>query len=226
MADTTYYVTADNHISASLPDNNFGNSTSGLIAGQDAGGNLFRTLLKFDISAITHANTIRAAKLRMYANQVDSAPASEAASSAYKLIDPGWTEMGSTYNKYDGSNNWPGGAGAFGDVEPSLRVQFAAPVVAGAWKEAAGFGDICRDAVRHVAGIVNLLLRTDAETLDEWFAFRPLDYDSGSVKAELVVTTGSRIRSGRPPLRRSHYLSRHEQRPGGWRPALAGLTDV
>ena len=79
------------------------------------------TLMKFDLSSIPSGQTIISASLALKVTENNS---SGYAVNVYRLTQP-WTEMGSTWNTYDGTNAWPGGGGGMGDAVGSNGVTAA-----------------------------------------------------------------------------------------------------
>lgn len=90
----------------SLPDTNYGTYTI-------LGVNLTytRSLIKFDLSAIPNGSTIDAANF--YSYHSGSGGHVFSSHNMYSILPAniGWTEMGATWNKRDGTNNWAGSLG-------------------------------------------------------------------------------------------------------------------
>jgi hypothetical protein len=224
MADTTFLTTADNRLEEDAATTANGADIY-LEVGNGSGADAHRTILEFDASAFSYV--VGAAKVR---SRILALAAGADQCRAYKLINPGtgWVEAQSSYNNYKTGTAWPGGAGAFGDVDLAIYSDIVLLPIAGhigIWWEITGLKDLVQDALDNEAGAVRLLIKSINEATGNHVDFYSKERDDGSSPAELVVT-GSRIRTGRPNLRRSHYAARNEQRPGGWRPALAGLTNV
>lgn len=220
MADTTYYAAADNRLEEDSPTTTNGADIY-LAVGQGSSADAHRTILEFDVSAFT--GTVAAAKARL---RLLSLAAGADQCRAYKLIDPGtgWVEAQSSYNNYKTGTAWPGGAGAFGDVDLAIYSDIVLLPVAGHvgnWWEITGLKDLVQDAITNEAGIVRILIKSVAEATANFADFYSKERDGGSSPPELVLSSG--IRSGRPVLQRSHYVSRHRQRPGSWRPSLLGM---
>ena len=94
----------DNFIRANDPDTNFGTLTIGYI-GEDFvdTGEVNRLLIKWDLSTIPANAVVNSAILSLYVTADRSSNARTLR--AYRVLRA-WTEEGSTWNKYDGSNAW------------------------------------------------------------------------------------------------------------------------
>ena len=79
----------------------------------------YRSLIKFDLSAIPSNAIVTHADIEFTMVLDGTARASQSGMLLPYPLLRNWTELGSTYNKYDASNNWqtPGAAGAL-DAEP------------------------------------------------------------------------------------------------------------
>ncbi len=103
-------------------DENNGNKdelrTSSLI------GDEYRTLLQFDLSAVPPTVSVQTATLELYLRNFDLSDVVE----AHRVLRD-WTEMGATWNDYDGVNTWnsPGG-----DYDPDIADSFLADGIG--WK--------------------------------------------------------------------------------------------
>lgn len=101
----------DTMINANAPAVNYG-ANVGLYIGESAGSaDKFRTLIRFDLSSIPPGSQILSAYLELYMYFDDSNSPTEY--KVYRLLRA-WTELGATWNTYDGVNNWEtaGAAGA------------------------------------------------------------------------------------------------------------------
>ena len=199
---TTHYASADGYLNDAFPTVNYGTG-NGLFTGASSGGNIMRSLFRFDISATVGAVTAATFRLNVYSVPV----ASQKPATIYRLTETGWVEATATWNTYDGSNAWPGGAGAATDTTEDGKVAFNLPAGAG-WLEVPGLATICNDAIAGAAGIVNLLVKRDTEVdapaANHYMSARSREYDSGSTKPELVVTASA----GRPAHPRFMWCSK------------------
>jgi hypothetical protein len=120
-SDPTYTFqpsTIDTFLYQLHPDNNYGTLTElDVKSHYNSGDNTHRnarTLLKFDLtSQIPAGATINSAVLSLYYYDYDHAGSDPSGRTywTYRLTQTAWTETGSTWNKYDGTNSWttPGG---------------------------------------------------------------------------------------------------------------------
>ncbi len=191
---TTYYASADATLKEDFPTVNYGEGNS-LFLGVDSSSNVLRSLFRFDISATVGAVLSATFRLNVYSIPV----ASEKPATLYRLTEGRWVEATTTWNTYDGANGWPGGVGGAGDTTEDGKVAFNLPASTG-WLEVAGLTTICNDAIAGASGIVNLLIKRDTEVDDpvgnHYISARSREYDAGSVKPELVITSAGA--SGRP----------------------------
>lgn len=90
---------------------NYGTNVKVEVGEENASGASWRTLIQFDLASISAGSSILSAVLSLYAT--DDLSSNARAFRVYRMKQA-WTETGSTWLTYDGSNNWSGGAGAFG----------------------------------------------------------------------------------------------------------------
>ena len=110
MSNTLLYTTNDTYIDSGNTGSNFATSNTATI-GWD-GTHTFRMLVRFDLTTL--APTTSYGYLTIYQSAASSA--SPVAASIYLMSDSIKITDGATWNTYDGTNNWPGGAGGAGDV--------------------------------------------------------------------------------------------------------------
>jgi hypothetical protein len=105
------------------------NSNYGSLTGIDIGANsgIYRSLLKFDFGALPGNAILDSVSLSVYIYGIVGS--SGRTLWAYRLTQTGWTELGSTWNKYDGSNSW---SSAGGDYTTTNGVSISGPG-AGNW---------------------------------------------------------------------------------------------
>lgn len=109
---TTYssqVALADTQMRSNAADTNFGTAL-GLKIGDlsDPGAQYRWSLVKFDLSSIPAGSAISAAALSLWLSIEDSASNVTVGIYRCKRI---WTELGCTWNKYDGSNAWAAAGG-------------------------------------------------------------------------------------------------------------------
>lgn len=92
--------TIDNTIGSSSATTNFG--TLGFVQVSNGTGDIFHGLVEFTGFSIPGGETVTSALLDMYLQGTTS----NARDIQVSRIIQTWTELGSTYNTYDGTNNW------------------------------------------------------------------------------------------------------------------------
>src|SRR5262249_22619729 len=117
--------------------------------------NAQRALLRFTLGGVPASATVLACTLTVEADAVDAPLPGH----VWRVTQPGWTETGATWNRYDGTHTWatPGG-----DVDATSGIPFAPPVVSGPF----AFPDLtalCRDAIAARGGRLGLLIQQDTE---------------------------------------------------------------
>ena len=147
------------YVSLASPDLNPGSNTWIIVlAGLD--GYVYRTFLKFDLTGQIVVNSIiNSATLSLYYyNNAGQDPVGRTYW-AYRLTQTAWTELGVTWNKYDGTNAW---ATAGGDYTTTNGASAVMPASYGwvAWTVTAQV----QTAVDSVGRIVHFLVRDGAET--------------------------------------------------------------
>src|SRR5690606_524228 len=100
MATVDLSPTGDTEISSYSPDTNFG--TIGELNIQYTNKQAARTLIKFDLSALTGATIISATLYYTAYNNISST----ATTYLHRILsgNSGWTESGATFNTIDGTN--------------------------------------------------------------------------------------------------------------------------
>lgn len=149
---------ADNCLNETAPNQNYGTLTYIMLGSYE---NLRRRGIdKFDFSAdIPAGATINSAtfSLYYYGNYVDPVGRTYW---AYKLTRTDWTELGSTWNKYDGTNNWTTAGGDYVTSDPAGG-SAVVPATFGwmNWDVQA----IVQDAVDNVGRVAHFLIRDETE---------------------------------------------------------------
>jgi hypothetical protein len=103
-------------INQNAPTTNYGTFTD-LESGRDGADTTRRSLVLFDLSSIPGDATCDDATLTLYNSSANNNSTNQ--HTLYHM-NQAWTEGGCTWNTYDGTNSWPGGAGADGDKGNSL----------------------------------------------------------------------------------------------------------
>jgi len=119
--------TADNVLLSAFPTTNYGTSVNLNVGRVDASGGIYRSLLKFDCSALPNYITVTFALLRFYVYAVVGS--SGRTLWAYRLTRTDWTETGSTWNNYKAGSTW---TAAGGDWTVTNGVSVSGPAV-GNW---------------------------------------------------------------------------------------------
>jgi hypothetical protein len=78
-----------------------------------------RTILKFDMSTIPPGATVISATLSLYYYDILGTVPTNRPYWVYRITQTAWTELGSTWNTYDGTNSWssPGGGGDYATTD-------------------------------------------------------------------------------------------------------------
>src|SRR5262245_25754957 len=149
--------------------------------------NAQRPLMRFTLGGAPAGATVLACTLIVQADVVEAPLPGH----VFRVTQPGWTETGATWNRYDGINPWatPGG-----DVDATSGIAFTPPAAPGPF----AFPDLtplCEDAIAARGGRLDLLIRQDAETpgtpRHQWSLVTSDDTASPSLRPELMVSLGS-----------------------------------
>ena len=124
MAVATLQPTADTYTSGGSQSTNFGTSNFVLagVATPGKSAQILRGLFRFSLASLLTAESIDEAVLTFF---IYSNNAATATFGVHRITQPAWTELGATYLKYDGANNW---AGAGGDFDASAWQAGIAPL--------------------------------------------------------------------------------------------------
>lgn len=176
----------DNVINSTLPTTNFGTSTAMAITWASGTTLIRRGLIRFDLSAIPAGSAISAAALTF--NHAD--PTGDATGKAlelHRITQPAWTELGSTWNTYDGTNNW---ASAGGDFVALAGATEAAPAAGGgAGTVEYDVKTLAQDALDERSGLLDLLIRLDNESGSDYSCvLRSSDYTTALERPLLAIT--------------------------------------
>jgi hypothetical protein len=111
----------------------------------------FRTLLRFDLSAILGATVADAA---LTLTEGNGSSLTNETFSVHRLTQPNWTELGATWMSYDGTNPWGTQGGDF-VATPAQSLTVTAP-------QSLVFGDLkalVQDAIALRGGMLNMLIK-------------------------------------------------------------------
>jgi hypothetical protein len=142
----------------------------------------FRSLLRFDLASLPPGSSIVDATLALaHANSNLSTSATFYAS---RLTQPAWTELGATWNKYNGASNWSAAGGDFTTVDQdsctisSSTQDLTFPTLA----------NLVVDAIQNRGGVLHLLVRGPEESSGtKLFGGNSSDSASASSRPKLTV---------------------------------------
>jgi hypothetical protein len=164
VSSTIFNPTIDSFMSGVSTTTNYGTLNLAGPSTVYAGGSkteLTRPILNFDITSIA-GQTLVTAKLRLYVGDLYNPVGAK----VYRCTRPAtWTELGVTWNKYDGTNNWTTAGGDYDAATPT-PVAFTTGVSQFAWFEITGLLAFATDAIANRSNVVSLILRLDDEAPD------------------------------------------------------------
>jgi len=150
---------ADTRLLQSTPTTNYG--TSELISNVPLNSFLQNSLISFDFTALPLGATITSSTLELYYYLYAVADPVGRTIAVSRLTRTGWTELGATWNTYDGSNAWTSGGGDYTAVDAATQVVPAAygwmtwDVLAQAQYAQTNTGEIIHMHIRDTSGSVN-----------------------------------------------------------------------
>jgi hypothetical protein len=149
----------DATIQKSAPNTNNGTTTPLFIGNPDGIANdIWRTLLRFDVSIFANATDLASATLTLV--NLQTIPVNIANTFKIKrLTQPAWQEANATWNKYDATHNW---TTAGGDVTNVLAV--TATLAHAGDNLTADISNLILDAINNRGGWLNLIIQRTAET--------------------------------------------------------------
>ena len=142
---------------ASAANNNFGQTGELTIGTRIVGKSsqtLFRALLRFDVTQLVGAS-ITSAALTITAGG-GSLSVNETFT-LHRLTQANWTELGATWNAYNGANAWTTSGG---DFDPTPAQSLTIPTVQ--YLVFDGLGAIVEDALRLRGGLLDVLIKGTA----------------------------------------------------------------
>jgi len=176
----------DNYLYDASADANAGGNAELGIGENNAAVAKNRTLIKFDLSVIPASAKIASATLSLYCYQDNCSTART--HRVYRLLRA-WTELGSTWNKYDGANNWAtaGGFGAADCEQNDIGTRDFG--VNDAINEFKNYPLTAAKVQEMVSGAFTnngFLIKADGE-LDDAYYFRSSDYGTAADRPKLTV---------------------------------------
>jgi hypothetical protein len=148
--------------------------------------NTQRPLVRFTLGAAPAGTTALACTLTVQADVVEAPLPGH----VWRVTQPGWTETGATWNRYDGISAWatPGG-----DVDATSGIAFTPPGGPGPF----AFPDLtelCADAIAARGGQLDLQIRQDTETpgtpRHQWSFVTSDDTANPATRPKLTVLLG------------------------------------
>ena len=177
--------TADNWLQQDNADANMGNSTE-LHVRSHSGKNC-RAIVKFDMSGIIpDGATVISATLSLRYWEYDGTNPSDRTYKVYRLTQTAWTEGGSTWNKYDGTNSWTSLGGDYTTADASSA---SVPSRTPSWMNWTVTAQV-QYAVNNVGKVAHLLIRDQTEdAATQYLAkFRSKEYATPGLRPKLDVT--------------------------------------
>ena len=172
----------DNHFYQGRPDENNGDIT--YLWFRRVAGTETWDILNFNISDLPAGAVISSAKLYLYYYDISDADPVGESVDAYKITRDNWTELGSTWNKYDGTNNWTTPGGDYVTSNPAGgNTTFPASFGWMSWEIKA----IVEDAIANVGSSVNVIVKgTTTDTAGASFYSNNYTTDT-SLRPKLVI---------------------------------------
>jgi len=166
---------------------NFGSATDAVIGTStaDKATLKFRYLTRFDLSGIPAGAVIFSATLSLF--RVGDMISSPAQFHARRLIRPDWTELGVTWNKYDGANNWTAPGGDYAS-EGAVTIT----VASGSDLVFPSLAPLVSDALAERAGMLELIVLGPESGTASFVSVATSDHASAALRPRLVVEYGLR----------------------------------
>lgn len=171
----------DNYCSSRNSNTNNGSATA-LQIGWSSGFEL-RSIKRFDVSSIPAKSKVDASSSLVL--NVSTAAASAQTFYLHRLTQAGWTEGGSTWNKYDGITTW---TTAGGDYDATIWQTFDSPTSTGTLTiTGQGLADFIADALLNRSGLLDILIRENPFTTQVLMAYSSSENATSSNRPKLTV---------------------------------------
>ena len=167
-------ATIDNYLDSDTPTTNYGSAAAFYVfKGAD---NVKRPILKFDMSGTIPAGaTINSATLSAYCFiYLGGNYPSGRTYTCKRVTQTGWTSSGSTWNKYDGTNNWASAGGDYTDTDAASASAPTQPSWT-AWTVTAQV----QTAVNSVGRVAHFIIGDFGADYDQGAQYRSSDYTGG-----------------------------------------------
>ena len=112
---TTFNPTSDSFIQSDNATTNYGSNAQFKLGEVGSSGNAKHGVIEFDVSSITNHKDIVSANFTLVSLWASTGSVTKTMTVA--RLKQSYTEGTVTWNTYDGTNAWPGGAGAAGDAD-------------------------------------------------------------------------------------------------------------
>ncbi len=182
--------TPDASINSENPDTNYGDPVvpEWRVAWNGTTGSVWRAIIEFDISEILSFETVVSAELKVYSLYF-TALSGDAI--VYRLTEPNWTEMGCTWNTYDGAYEWETayGGGDFTTDDP-VGVPFTFPSGDG-YQTITDLETLVQDACTNRSGRLILIIKgaNESEAGSNGIVWAPSEHPNGTLHPELTIVT-------------------------------------
>jgi len=153
MAVLVFPTIRDNYLYSGSAGTNYGTTTT-MRAGRDAStGFVCRAIMTFDLTPLI-GHTVALAKLRM---NVTVAGGTQACT-LYRVTQPAWSEIWSTWNNYTLGTKWDASGGDYTDVDAAaIELPAAAGIITFPLET------LTQDAITSRSGLLHLLLKRTVE---------------------------------------------------------------
>lgn len=175
--DTTSVLNKDTFLDEGTPAGNNGTDVRNVMGSFGVGG-AYRTIMSFTTPASLGTITQIDLVMRQTANYSGSATIE-----IHSLTQTGWTELGATWNKYDGTNNW---ASAGGDFSGTIINSFSPPGIGSDVTVNLYGGGATNPITPNWSTTYHWLLKVGNETANNVLAYA--SKDNGSNIPYLIIT--------------------------------------